>query len=46
MRRLRFLGEVEKFASAGGGRGHPVGFLKGQIRFKRHETYFEMSVKT
>ena len=46
MRRPCPSGGVENFASAGGGRGHPVGLLEGQIRFKRHETYFERSVKT
>ena len=38
-RRLRLSAMVEKFASAGGGRGHPFGFSKCQIRFKNGETY-------
>ncbi len=35
MRRLRLLGMVEKFASAGGGRGHPFGFKVTQYVSKR-----------
>lgn len=42
MRRLRLFGMVGKFASAGGGRGHPFGLSKFQIRFKNGETYLEL----